>query len=58
MPRVMDRQTAEHFTAWLENWVHESEQHAVEQAVHALLRDDPSLVLTHSWPEMRTMTGV
>src|SRR5262245_52898619 len=30
MKAVMDRDTAEHFYAWLERHVHESEQHAVE----------------------------
>ena len=50
----MDYQTAEHFYLWLDR-VHESEQHTVEQQIHALLRDYPDLVLTHSWPEMRRL---
>ena len=58
MDRVMDYATAEHFYAWLEAKVHESEQHTVEEAIHGLLRDDPSLLETHSWPEMRRMAGL
>lgn len=57
MPRVMSRDTAEHFYAWLET-VHASEQHEVEQMIHALLRLHPDLVNTHSWPEMRRMAEV
>lgn len=51
----MDRATAEHFYAWLEAKVHPSEQHDVEQAIHALLADHPTLTETHSWPEMRRL---
>lgn len=54
--RVMDRDTAEHFYAWLDRYVHESDQHEVEQQIHALLREYPDLVEQgKSWPEMRTM---
>jgi hypothetical protein len=51
----MDRDTAEHFYAWLEREIHISDQHEVEQGIHALLKDHPDLVNTHSWPEMRRM---
>ena len=51
----MDRQTADHFYAWLDRVVHESEQHTVEQQIHALLRDHPDLIETHGWSEMRRM---
>lgn len=51
----MNRETAEHFYAWLERAVHISEQHSVEQAIHRLLRDYPELVETHSWPQMREL---
>jgi hypothetical protein len=51
----MDRATAEHFYAWLERTVATDEQHEVEQAIHALLRQHPELVQTHSWPEIRRM---
>ena len=51
----MDRDTAEHFYAWLEATVHISEQHEVEQGIHRLLRDYPDLAQTHSWPEMRRL---
>ena len=54
--QVMDRQTAEHFYAWLERTVHISEQHDVEQAIHALLRLHPDLIeKNYSWPELRNM---
>ena len=53
--RVMDRDTAEHFYNWLDSHVRPEDQHAVEQSIHALLRDHPSLLDTHSWPEMRTL---
>lgn len=55
---VMDHKTAEHFYAWMERSVHESEQHETEQAIHALLREHPDLVATHSWPEMRRLAGL
>ena len=51
----MDRQTAEHFYAWLERAVVKDEQHSVEQQIHALLRDHPDLVLSRSWTEMREL---
>jgi len=51
----MDQDTAEHFYRWLESTVHERDQHEVEQQIHALLREHPDLVNTHSWPEMRRM---
>jgi len=41
---VMDRQTAEHFYAWLESRIAEDEQHEVEQAVHRALQDYPDLI--------------
>ena len=56
MRQVMNRDTAEHFYNWLET-VHISEQHEVEQAIHALLRLHPDLVETHSWPEMWRMAS-
>ena len=49
----MDYETAEHFYTWLERHVPIQDQHQVEQDIHALLREYPDLVLTHSWPEMR-----
>ena len=52
---TVDRVTAEHFYAWLAQYVHESEQSDVEDSIHALLRDDPSYLKTHSWPEMRIL---
>jgi hypothetical protein len=57
MRKVMDRETAEHFYAWLET-VGYSEQSEVEDAIHKLLRIYPELIETHSWPEMRRMAEV
>lgn len=56
--RAMNSDTAEHFYAWLNRTVRPDMQHEVEQAIHALLRSDPELVLSHSWPEMARMAGV
>ena len=53
--QVMDRDTAEHFYAWLDRHVRPEDQHDIEQAIHALLRDHPGLLDTHSWPEMRDL---
>jgi len=51
----MDRETAEHFYAWLERSVAPDEQHTVEEDIHALLREYPDLPATKSWPEMRAL---
>ena len=55
MANVMSYETAEHFYTWLERDVFEDERHDVEQGIHALLRDFPEIIDTHSWPEMRRM---
>lgn len=55
MPKVMDRETAEHFYNWLESTVHMDDQHEVEELIHKLLKDHPDLVETRSWPEMREL---
>lgn len=52
---VMTRDTAEHFYAWLDRNVRPEDQHDTEQLIHALLRDHPEMVDTHSWPEMRDL---
>lgn len=59
MEQVMDRLTADHFYRWLTETVFEDEQHEVEQAIHALLREDPDLLTCgrYSWPELRAMAG-
>ena len=52
----MDRETAEHFYAWLDRFVHEGDQHEVEQQIHALLEEHPTLIDEgKSWSEMRAM---
>ena len=55
MRQVMNRDTAEHFYAWLYRNVRLEDQHDTEQLIHALLRDHPEMVNTHSWPEMRDL---
>ena len=56
---VMDRQTAEHFYAWMEKWIPFDEQHEMEQAIHQLLRENPELIeQNRSWPEMARMVGL
>ena len=51
----MSRDHAEHFYNWLEKTVFKDEQHTVEEQIHALLKDHPDLLETHSWPEIRAM---
>ena len=58
MTQVMDRDTAEHFYAWLERVIPTDMQHDVEQGVHAVLRDNPDLLETHSWPEIARLADV
>lgn len=56
MNKVMDRETAEHFYAWLDRYIHISEQHETEQLIHKILREHPDLVEKgYSWPEIRNM---
>ena len=52
---VMSRDHAEHFYKWLDKTVYKEDQHTVEEQIHALLREHPDLLETHSWPEMRVM---
>ena len=58
MGKIMDRETAEHFYRWLDHYISKDEQHEVEQAIHALLKDDPELLNDHGWPELREMARV
>lgn len=58
MAQVMDRGTAEHFYAWLERVIPVDLQHDVEQGVHAVLRDHPDLLETHSWLEIARLADV
>ena len=54
---VMDRQTAEHFYDWMDRDVRIEDQHEVEQRIHALLRNHPDLLQTHTWPEMQSLSA-
>jgi len=47
MRKIMDRETAEHFYNWLDRYVSLDEQHEVEQAIHALLKNNPELPKKH-----------
>ncbi len=51
----MSRDHAEHFYKWLDKTVYKEDQHIVEEQIHALLKEHPDLLETHSWPEMRVM---
>lgn len=55
MATVMDRWESKHFYRWLTNHVAMNEQHGVEQSMHRLLTDQPVLLKTHSWQEMRKL---
>jgi hypothetical protein len=55
MTTIMDRETAEHFAAWLDRMIPPDEQHHVEQIIHDLLADDPGLIETHGWSELRQL---
>ena len=59
MAKVMDFDTAEHFYKWLETQ-HPDSQHHIEQAIYALLADDPEIIkgeyeggLGWGWTECR-----
>ena len=56
MARIMDRETAEHFYAWLDRTIPVEEQNTAEESILALLADYPDMVMTHSWPEMRDLS--
>jgi len=56
MRKIMDRETAEHFYNWLDRYVSLDEQHEVEQAIHALLKNNPELPKKHGWSELREMS--
>ncbi len=56
MSQAMSRETAEHFYAWLERTVATCDQHGVEQSIHALLSEYPSLPDEgRSWSEIRAL---
>jgi len=57
--RVMDYETAEHFYKWLDKTIHECDQHVVEQQIHAILKEHPTLISEgYGWSEMRRMAEV
>lgn len=55
-PSVFDAATEKHFKQWLENHVHDDEQHEVEMAIRELVTEHPDFLESHSWPEMRRLT--
>lgn len=56
---VMSHDDANHFYKWLDKTVHECDQHVVEQQIHAILRDHPTLISEgYGWSEMRRMAEV
>ena len=42
--KIMSYDDAEHFYAWLSKTVHITEQHEVEESIHAVLRLHPTLI--------------
>ena len=57
--RVMDRDTAEHFYAWLDKVVYPEDQHVVECQIHALLKEHSDLIeKNYGWSEMLRMAEV
>ena len=55
----MDRETAEHFYAWLDKVIHSEDQHVVECQIQALLKDHNDLIeKNYSWSEMLRMAEV
>ena len=53
---MLNEFTSRHLNAWL-NKVHESERDAVLTAILLLAANDPELLESHSWDELRRMSG-
>lgn len=59
----MDDWTWKHFEAWLTRQYgndyteRTAEKNEVRRRIAQLVEDDPELLKTHSWPEMRQMVG-
>jgi hypothetical protein len=57
--QIMDRETAEHFYAWLDKVIYPEDQHVVECQIQALLKDHNDLIeKNYSWSEMLRMAEV
>jgi len=52
---LSDAWTAEHFKQWLARHVHDEDQEQVTRGILLLLAEQPELIDTHSWPEMRSL---
>jgi len=48
----------QHFLTWLAHAVPSEERVAVEIAIRELVMEDDSVLLNHTWPELRRYAGV
>jgi len=48
----------QHFLTWLAGAVPSAERVAVEIAIRELVMEDDSVLLNHTWPELRRYAGV
>jgi hypothetical protein len=53
----MDDYTIKHLQAWLNAHVRPEEHLFVFDSICELLRDDPELLDSHSWTQLRDMAG-
>jgi len=53
----MDDFTREHFETWLNNTCYDDEKEKIREAILNLLKDDPELIESRSWPELRNLAG-
>lgn len=51
----MDRHAKDHMEAWLKRFVEEDERDAVRAQILALITDEPALIETHTWDEIRNL---
>jgi hypothetical protein len=51
----MDAATEKHLRNWLDTVEHEDYREESEKIIRELVEDDPTLIETHSWPEILKM---
>ena len=51
----MDDFTSNHLKTWIEHTVHLERQESVEAAIRSIVAEDPTLLDTYGWPEIRRM---
>lgn len=55
--RILDAFTAKHFETWIDRVIYEDERERVRGQILRLLEDQPDLLETHSWPELRNLAA-